>query len=115
MDLPQNYIDDIIITALKEDINYIDVTTDYLIDDESVSEAYYVAKDDGVLCGIDIAKRVSVEGIAVPDSHFETARFETLTLAPNSACESFFDFLSSLILSENCINILPFRLLFYHY
>ena len=58
MNLPQNYIDDIIITALKEDINYIDVTTDYLIDDESVSEAYYVAKDDGVLCGIDIAKRV---------------------------------------------------------
>ncbi len=58
MNLPQNYIDDIIITALKEDINYIDVTTDYLIDDDSVSEAYYVAKDDGVLCGIDIAKRV---------------------------------------------------------
>lgn len=58
MTLPQNYIDDIIITALKEDINYIDVTTDYLIDDDSVSEAYYVAKDDGVLCGIDIAKRV---------------------------------------------------------
>ena len=58
MTLPQNYIDDIIITALKEDINYIDVTTDYLIDDNSVSEAYYVAKDDGVLCGIDIAKRV---------------------------------------------------------
>ena len=58
MTLPQNYIDDIIITALKEDINYIDVTTDYLIDDDSISEAYYVAKDDGVLCGIDIAKRV---------------------------------------------------------
>lgn len=58
MTLPQNYIDDIIITALKEDINYIDVTTDYLIPDESVSEAYYVAKDDGVLCGIDIAERV---------------------------------------------------------
>lgn len=58
MTLPQNYIDDIIITALEEDINYIDVTTDYLIDDNSVSEAYYVAKDDGVLCGIDIAKRV---------------------------------------------------------
>ena len=60
MNLPQNYIDDIIITALKEDINYIDVTTDYLIDDDSISEAYYVAKDDGVLCGIDIAKRVFI-------------------------------------------------------
>ena len=36
MNIPQNYIDDIIITALNEDINYIDVTTDYLIDDNSV-------------------------------------------------------------------------------
>lgn len=58
MTLPQSYIDNIIRTALAEDINYIDVTTDYLIDDESVSDAVFVSKDDGVLCGIDIAKRV---------------------------------------------------------
>lgn len=58
MTLPQSYIDNIINTALSEDINYIDVTTDYLIDDASVSEAYYVAKDEGVLCGIDVAARV---------------------------------------------------------
>lgn len=51
-------IDDIIKNAIKEDINYIDVTTDYLISDDSVSTAKYVAKDDGVLCGIDIAMRV---------------------------------------------------------
>ena len=51
-------IDDIIKNAVKEDINYIDVTTDYLISDDSVSTANYVAKDDGVLCGIDIALRV---------------------------------------------------------
>ncbi len=58
MKLSQIYIDDIIRTALSEDINYMDVTTDNLIDDAHKSEAYYVAKDDGVLCGIDIAKRV---------------------------------------------------------
>lgn len=58
MKLLQSYVDNIITTALSEDINYIDVTTDYLIDDNSVSEAYYVAKDNGVLCGIEIAKRV---------------------------------------------------------
>ncbi len=58
MELLQFKIDDIIKTALNEDINYIDVTTDYLIDDSAVSTARYVAKDDGVLCGINIAMRV---------------------------------------------------------
>lgn len=52
------YIDKIITTALEEDIHYVDVTTDYLLDDNHTSEAYYLAKDIGVLCGIDIAKRV---------------------------------------------------------
>ena len=52
------YIDKIITTALEEDIHYVDVTTDYLLDDNHTSEAYYLAKDTGVLCGIDIAKRV---------------------------------------------------------
>lgn len=56
--LPQFYIDDIIRRAITEDINYIDVTTDYLIEDGAQSEAYYIAKDSGVLCGIDIAARV---------------------------------------------------------
>lgn len=52
------YIDKIITTALEEDIHYVDVTTDYLLDDDHTSEAYYLAKDTGVLCGIDITKRV---------------------------------------------------------
>ena len=54
----QFQIDDIIKNALLEDINYVDVTTDYLVDDNSVSTAKYVSKDDGVLCGIDVALRV---------------------------------------------------------
>ena len=49
MKLMQFQIDDIIKTALAEDINYIDVTTDYLVDEVSVSTAKYVAKDDGIL------------------------------------------------------------------
>lgn len=56
--LNKTYIDNIINTALAEDINYIDVTTDNLLDDSHKSNAYFVAKDDGVLCGIDIAMRV---------------------------------------------------------
>lgn len=58
MKLTQSYIDSIINTALNEDINYIDVTTDNLILPDHTSSAYYIAKDSGVLCGIEIAKRV---------------------------------------------------------
>ena len=56
--LNRTYIDNIINTALAEDINYIDVTTDNLLDDSHKSTACFVAKDNGVLCGIDIAMRV---------------------------------------------------------
>ena len=58
MQLLQSYIDGIINNALEEDIHYVDVTTDYLIPDGHTSKAYYIAKDEGVLCGIEIAKRV---------------------------------------------------------
>ncbi|HAS78636.1 MAG TPA: carboxylating nicotinate-nucleotide diphosphorylase [Ruminococcus sp.] len=58
MKLLQSYVDSIITTALNEDINYVDVTTDYLIKDGHKSKGCYVAKDEGILCGIDIAKRV---------------------------------------------------------
>ena len=52
------YVDDLIKTALTEDINYIDSTADLLIDENSISSAYFVAKADGVLAGIEIALRV---------------------------------------------------------
>lgn len=58
MKLLQCYIDNIITTALMEDINYIDAAADNLIPPEHKSSAYYVAKDTGVVCGIEIAKRV---------------------------------------------------------
>ncbi len=58
MRLMQFQTDDIIKTALLEDINYVDVSADYLVEEDRVSTARYVAKADGVLCGIDIASRV---------------------------------------------------------
>ncbi len=58
MKLLQCYIDNIITTALMEDINYIDAAADNLIPPEHKSSAYYVAKDSGVVCGIEVAKRV---------------------------------------------------------
>ena len=58
MRLPDFYVDDIIKTALKEDINYIDVTTDYLIGEDDRTTAKFVSKDTGIVCGIEVAMRV---------------------------------------------------------
>lgn len=52
------YIDNLIKSALLEDINYLDAATDYLIDEKQENTARFLAKADGVLCGIDIALRV---------------------------------------------------------
>ncbi len=58
MTLTRIYIDDIIKRALYEDINYIDCTADLLIGEDSVSDAYFMSKSEGVLAGIDVALRV---------------------------------------------------------
>lgn len=52
------YVDNLIKTALLEDINYLDTTTDYLIDESQENSAKFLAKSDGVLCGIEVALRV---------------------------------------------------------
>ena len=58
MQLLQSYIDSVINTALEEDITYVDVTTDYLIEEDAVSTARLIAKEDGMICGLDVAARV---------------------------------------------------------
>jgi nicotinate-nucleotide pyrophosphorylase (carboxylating) len=50
-------IDKIIYDALEEDIPTIDVTTDNLFRNE-ISEGAFIAKEDGVLSGIKVMKRV---------------------------------------------------------
>ena len=52
------YMDDLIKSAIKEDINYIDTTADLVIPQDQRGNAYFVAKASGVLCGIDAAMRV---------------------------------------------------------
>lgn len=58
MTLPQFYVDDLIKRAITEDINYIDVTTDYLVDENDTTTAKFVSKDGGVLAGLEVALRV---------------------------------------------------------
>jgi len=54
----QFYVDDLIKTALLEDVNYIDMAADYLLEDGKTAKAKFLAKADGVLCGLDVALRV---------------------------------------------------------
>jgi nicotinate-nucleotide pyrophosphorylase (carboxylating) len=58
MTLPLFYVDDVIKRAILEDINYIDVTTDYLVDESAVTSARFVSKDDGIVAGMEVALRV---------------------------------------------------------
>ena len=52
------YVENLIRTALTEDMNYCDVTTDYLIPAEQEGEGKFVSKADGIVCGVEIAVRV---------------------------------------------------------
>ena len=52
------YIDEIIKTAIDEDVNYLDISSEYIFAPEHRREASFLAKADGVLSGIDVAMRV---------------------------------------------------------
>ena len=58
MILNKIYVDNLIKTALLEDINYCDVTTDYLIPAEQMGKGKLVAKAEGILYGVEVAARV---------------------------------------------------------
>ncbi len=58
MILSKFYVDDIIKNAIKEDINYLDISSAYVLDENERVNAYFVSKADGILCGIDVAMRV---------------------------------------------------------
>lgn len=51
-------VDNIIQNALKEDMPLGDITTDNLIDENSKSRARLIAKEEGILAGIEVAERV---------------------------------------------------------
>lgn len=59
--------------ALEEDIGFGDITTDYLVSDEDMLTAYLNTREDGILCGIDILKKVfkTLSRRVVINSYFE--------------------------------------------
>lgn len=58
MKLDKLYIHDTIMNALKEDMPLGDITTDNIISEVEVSKAEFLAKQDAVIAGLDIAKYV---------------------------------------------------------
>ena len=55
--------------ALKEDIGFGDITTDYLVGENKTIKAKLNTRQDGILCGIDIAQKVF--RILSPEIKFE--------------------------------------------
>ena len=51
-------IEDILKNALKEDMNNGDITSEYLIDDNLKGKAIITAKQNGIICGLDVARTV---------------------------------------------------------
>lgn len=51
-------IDNIILNALKEDMPMGDITTDSTIPADDCTKAYLIAKESGVIAGLDVAERV---------------------------------------------------------
>ena len=51
-------VDEHIKNALKEDIGFGDISTDFLATNKDLMTLYLNAREDGVLCGIDVFKRV---------------------------------------------------------
>ncbi len=54
----QQWLEDIIEAAIAEDIGSGDVTTNAIIDDQKTAKAVWLAKQDGIIAGLDIAKKV---------------------------------------------------------
>jgi len=56
--LPWHIADDVIWRALKEDLHYVDLTSEALFGPGQRGRAYLLAKAPGILCGMDIFCRV---------------------------------------------------------
>ncbi|WP_024832679.1 carboxylating nicotinate-nucleotide diphosphorylase [Ruminiclostridium josui] len=58
MKLSKLYIHEIVMNALKEDMPLGDITTDNIIPEDDSSKAEFLAKQDAVIAGLDVAKYV---------------------------------------------------------
>lgn len=52
------HVDEIIMNALKEDMSLGDITSDSLIRSAQISRGRFIAKESGIIAGMDVAERV---------------------------------------------------------
>ena len=58
MKLNQKEIERVILTTLKEDIGAGDITTNLIIEKKQQAKAFFLAKENGIIAGLNIAKMV---------------------------------------------------------
>ncbi len=58
MKLDKFYLHDLVMSALQEDMPLGDITTDNIISDGHISNAEFLAKQDSVIAGLDVAQHV---------------------------------------------------------
>ncbi|MDF2987879.1 MAG: nicotinate-nucleotide pyrophosphorylase [Eubacterium sp.] len=58
MKLDKFYLNDVVMNALKEDMPLGDITTDNIIGEDDNSNAEFLAKQDAVIAGLDVARYV---------------------------------------------------------
>lgn len=56
--LNKEKIDHIIISALNEDVEAGDITTNAILDDSKMAKAMFIAKQNGIIAGLDVCERV---------------------------------------------------------
>lgn len=56
--LEKRLVDKIIINALEEDLGWGDVTTDSIISEKAQIKGHFIAKEQGIICGIEVCRRV---------------------------------------------------------
>ncbi len=61
LSIPQNQLNNIIALALSEDVGTGDITSEILIPAKLQAKATFIAKADGILAGIDIARLIFVK------------------------------------------------------
>ena len=65
-------LDRIITTALEEDVGFSDITGEYTVAADATASGRFTAKESGVLCGVDVARRVflTVDGSVQFEAYF---------------------------------------------
>ena len=98
MKLSNEQIDQIIETALAEDLSHGDVTTEALVPPEQLGKAYILSKQEGVLAGIKISRRVFLK--VDPSLEVEILKKDGDKIKPEDRVATIFGSVSGILKAE---------------